>query len=362
MFCQKCKKEIPEGAKWCPHCGTELKESGGQTEPGINGEQYTTQVQPRRKIQEISFWKVLLLSIVTAGIYMIYTLFCLAKDINTLCEGDGKDSPNYFIVILFSIITCGVYGIYWLYLQQQRLYEAADGYGTKVNDTGMVVLLWSTAGALLFGIGPFIALYKLIKNRNQIAGKYNSGVHNPQLNKTEKVKMGMVAKIFCGLGVLGFIATIVMAVQILIFFRSFSDDLSSVEQPDSYIDDFLTDMDEYYIGFVKDGTPSVNSGITYGEVFDNYLVEPVWEYSYENIEDGAEEDWLDDYQDIVEVSGYCRYSDEETWATLQFIIDEENNTFEAAALYLDNVQQDETIMSAFIEDAFASFETDDIFY
>ena len=121
MFCNECGNEIQGDVKWCPYCGMELKRTAVQDAVKPEEQSPVYAEQTGNKVKKISFWKMLLLSVVTVGIYMIYTLFCMAKDINLLCKGDGKDSPNFFVVILLNFVTGGVYGIYWMYLQQQRL-------------------------------------------------------------------------------------------------------------------------------------------------------------------------------------------------------------------------------------------------
>ena len=160
----------------------------------------------RKPLQKINFWKVLILSILTCQIYMMYTQWRLIEDINAMCDGDGKDSPSFLGLIFLTFITGGMYGFYWIYTQSQRLYEAAPGYGTEVKETGKTIILWSTIGALLVGIGPLVALYKIIKNRNTIAERYNLGIVNAELNHTEKQKMGLLPKILC---IIGFIFWIV---------------------------------------------------------------------------------------------------------------------------------------------------------
>ena len=48
----------------------------------------------------------LLLSIVTCGIYSYYFLYCLARDINVMCQDDGDSTPGIAAFILLSFVTC----------------------------------------------------------------------------------------------------------------------------------------------------------------------------------------------------------------------------------------------------------------
>ncbi len=56
MFCTKCGKEIPEEAKFCPHCGAS---TNGEPQPNANRDTYFTpppapryQQQPAQQTQE----------------------------------------------------------------------------------------------------------------------------------------------------------------------------------------------------------------------------------------------------------------------------------------------------------------------
>lgn len=125
-------------------------------------------------IKQRSLLKFILLGIITLGIYDIVFLYGWTKDNNRLCEGVGKDSPNYIVVLLLSMITFGIYGLYWYFKMGDRLQQAAPKYGLSLQHGGTTVLLWMVIGSLLCGIGPFIAMYYLIDNQNQLATVYNA--------------------------------------------------------------------------------------------------------------------------------------------------------------------------------------------
>jgi hypothetical protein len=124
-------------------------------------------------IKQRSLLKFILLGIITLGIYDIVFLYGWTKDNNRLCEGVGKDSPNYIAVLLLSMITFGIYGLYWYFKMGDRLQQAAPKYGLSFQHGGTTVLLWMVIGSLLCGIGPFIAMYYLIDHQNQLATAYN---------------------------------------------------------------------------------------------------------------------------------------------------------------------------------------------
>lgn len=125
-------------------------------------------------VKKRSFWKLILLSVVTLGIYGLVFWFKWVKDINKMGEGCSYKSPNYIVVILLSLITCGIYGYVWYYKVGNLVAEEGSKYGVSLQENGTTVLLWMLFGALLCGIGPFIAMNILIKNTNAVAEAYNA--------------------------------------------------------------------------------------------------------------------------------------------------------------------------------------------
>ena len=115
----------------------------------------------------------ILLSIITCGIYSYYFLYMLARDVNTVCEGDGQETPGLLPFILLSFVTCGFYALYWYYCLGNRLANNAPRYGLHFQENGTTVLLWYLVGAFLCGIGPYVAMHFLIRNTNSLCAAYN---------------------------------------------------------------------------------------------------------------------------------------------------------------------------------------------
>ena len=64
-------------------------------------------------ISERNIAVYIILSIVTCGLFMIYWLYALGKDIKELKDGAEPSSPALYT--LLSIITCGIFLIYLYY-------------------------------------------------------------------------------------------------------------------------------------------------------------------------------------------------------------------------------------------------------
>ena len=72
-------------------------------------------------VQRKDWLKILLLSIVTCGIYGIVFFYQYGEDTNKVCAGDGKNTMNYLLALLLSAVTCGIFGLVWLYQVFARL-------------------------------------------------------------------------------------------------------------------------------------------------------------------------------------------------------------------------------------------------
>lgn len=115
----------------------------------------------------------IVLSIVTCGIYGYYFLYTMARDVNIMCEGDGEQTSGLVVFIVLSMVTCGFYALYWYYKLANRLATNAPRYGLNFQENGTTVLMWYLIGLLICGIGPYVAMYFLIKNTNALAAAYN---------------------------------------------------------------------------------------------------------------------------------------------------------------------------------------------
>jgi len=123
-------------------------------------------------IQTRNFLTVLLLSLVTGGIYFIYFLYTYIQDVNKVCAGDGQEDMNFITMILLSAVTCGIYGMYWYYCLGNRLQNNAARYGLTFQENGTTFLLWMILGSCV-GIGPWVVMHFMVKDMNEIAAVFN---------------------------------------------------------------------------------------------------------------------------------------------------------------------------------------------
>lgn len=90
---------------------------------------------------------VLILSIITCGIYSIYWYYVNTEALN---EKDSEEPlMNYIVAILLGVVTCGIYEIYWLY----KFYKKMD----KVTGTNNCLLNFLLSIFLTSLVGVAIA-------------------------------------------------------------------------------------------------------------------------------------------------------------------------------------------------------------
>ena len=184
MFCSNCGNEIINNSGTCPCCGTTYAISGNREDIAINlnksnnyntnftgNNSNTSSIKPLKTDRNLI--TVILFSLITAGIYGLYFIHQTAHDINIACKEDGKETSGALGFTILSLITGGLYSIIWSFNINNRLYRNAYRYNLTFKENGTTVVLWYVFGSLLFFVGPFVALYILIKNLNKICIEYN---------------------------------------------------------------------------------------------------------------------------------------------------------------------------------------------
>ena len=143
--------------------------SANSVNNGGNNNMYTGALKTDRSI-----WAYIFLGIITCGIYSLYMMYTLERDINIACDGDGDHTTSFWAYLGLSIITCGIYHFYYVYKMGNRLQRNAPRYGLSFQENGTSVLMWNLFGMFLCGIGAYIAMNILLTNTNAICREYNA--------------------------------------------------------------------------------------------------------------------------------------------------------------------------------------------
>ena len=116
--------------------------------------------------------KLILLSLITLGIYGLYFEYKLIKDVNKACAYDGKHTKGIIAMVLLTLITFGIYAIVYSYGRAERINAACTHYGVHSEISGSTMLLWMILGSFI-AIGPLVARYLELKSMNTLCAAYN---------------------------------------------------------------------------------------------------------------------------------------------------------------------------------------------
>ena len=124
--------------------------------------------------QNRSVFTYILLSIVTCGLYSLYFIYALAKDVNIMCSADGKHTSGLLALIILTFLTCGIYGIYWEYCVAERIGNAQARLGQPKDIDGVKFLLFSLIGAVTAcGLISLYGMHLLCEGSNKVARSFN---------------------------------------------------------------------------------------------------------------------------------------------------------------------------------------------
>jgi len=163
-------------------------------------------------IKNRSIAKLIILSILTCGIYSIFFWWGYINDINEVCVCDGKKSPNFIIVALLSFFTCGLYYLIWLYKQGERLQAIAPDYGLNIKEGGSSVLIQYLLGSFFTSLGSSISSTASMANGKYsvaVAG-FNDAAFKEMVSALNIAPDAVLMLLFCGvvLLLLGFVLTL----------------------------------------------------------------------------------------------------------------------------------------------------------
>ena len=119
--------------------------------------------------------KLLLLSLITFGIYALIFYSGISSDVNTIATRyDGKKTMHYCLLFfLVAPVTAGIAAIVWSHRICNRISNELYRRGIAYRFSAGTFWGWNVLGCLI-GIGPFIFLHKLCKAMNLLCADYNA--------------------------------------------------------------------------------------------------------------------------------------------------------------------------------------------
>lgn len=118
--------------------------------------------------------KLILLSLITFGIYPLVVMSVISTDINVIASRyDGKKSMHYcLLVFIFTGLTFGIAPIVWYHRISKRIGNELNRRGIAYSFGAGSFWGWNVLGALI-GIGPLVYTHKLFKAMNLLCADYN---------------------------------------------------------------------------------------------------------------------------------------------------------------------------------------------
>ena len=113
---------------------------------------------------------VLLLSIVTCGLYLIYWYYKVYQEMTWL-TGATPTGNSFLMDMVISIITLGIWGIYVDYTISQKLHQVQKSRGIQAEETGTLVIILDVAAYLTGFITNFVSSAIQQDILNQFSGQ-----------------------------------------------------------------------------------------------------------------------------------------------------------------------------------------------
>ncbi len=119
--------------------------------------------------------KLILLSLITFGIYPLVVYSGISSDINTIASRyDGKKTMHYCLLLfIVAPITMGIAAIVWSHRISNRIGNELKRRGVPYSFSAGDFWLWNVLGSLI-GIGPLVYTHKLLKAMNMLCAHYNT--------------------------------------------------------------------------------------------------------------------------------------------------------------------------------------------
>ncbi len=131
------------------------------------------EIKPARLKTDRSMWKLMLLSVLTLGIYTIIFFIPFSYDLDkVLPKSDRSKTMNYLFAYVLSLFTFTIVLTVWHYQIAQRIEEALGKRNIPYEFTAGSFWGWYFLGSFVL-IGPFVYFHKLCKAMNLLCEDYN---------------------------------------------------------------------------------------------------------------------------------------------------------------------------------------------
>ena len=138
-----------------------------------NDEDREKEYKPPKLKTNRSMWKLMLLTILTLGIYNIIFFIPFSFELDKIApRRDGGKTMNYLFVWLLSIFTLSIFSMIWHYQIVVRIQNALEERNIDYEFGTGDFWGWYFIGSFIV-IGPFVYFHKLCKAMNLLCESYN---------------------------------------------------------------------------------------------------------------------------------------------------------------------------------------------
>ena len=165
-FCSKCGSQNNDEVVFCNNCGERFDNAAQNQPPQFQqpqqNQQYDYNATPYIGVTRSPI-TVILLSLVTCGIYSFYLYYTMMNDLN---KALNKEVLKPGLYLLLSIFCCPVIFLI-LYKLDLGLVELSQNEGTPYKSNFMLWIILT----FVTGIGGYMALYNLTEGFNAVWAK-----------------------------------------------------------------------------------------------------------------------------------------------------------------------------------------------
>ena len=121
-------------------------------------------------LKERNWLHVLLLSMLTGGIYNTYVWYCQFAELNIISEEKDDKQIPYWLFLVLEIVTGSIYGFVLMAIYRKKAVEVLDAYQVKTKLRSPILY------SLLMYL-PFISFYIHETEHNKLIRAYNQALN-----------------------------------------------------------------------------------------------------------------------------------------------------------------------------------------
>ena len=129
---------------------------------------------PQKLPTNRNVWKLVILSILTLGLYSIFFFIPFSFDLDKIApKSDHSKTTNYLVAYIVSLFTLNIVMLLWMSQINERVEEALQRREIAYEMKQETFWGWYFFGSFIL-VGPIVYFYKLCKAMNLLCADYNA--------------------------------------------------------------------------------------------------------------------------------------------------------------------------------------------